>query len=155
MSTGQSISEFLASLEKEKADHASTIKELQAKMAEIDRLIPGIQARLTKSTEAHRPMEAKRLTPPREGQPAMLPFTGLSLRKALLKLLAGRGIGAVMKTAEIVPALSAGGVQSKAQSFASNVSATLSVMQSKHGEVEWTNGGWAITDVGAARAAGT
>ena len=45
MSTNQSVAEFLASLEKEKANSVEIIKKHQQLVAELDALIPGIRAR--------------------------------------------------------------------------------------------------------------
>ena len=79
----------------------------------------------------------------------------MSLRKALLKLLALRGKDTVSATAVITSELLAGGVKSSAESFTSNVSATLSVMKSKHEEVSYAEDGWSITEKGLINASQT
>jgi hypothetical protein len=68
------------------------------------------------------------------------PYANMSVRWAVLKLLASadRPIG----TGDIAKALEAGGVESKGQRFSSIVSAVLSDMKSKKGEVESAEDGY-------------
>ena len=63
------------------------------------------------------------------------PFSGMSVRWAILKLLAEDG-GTPMATGDIAKKLEEGGVKSKGQRFASIVSAVLSDMRNNKGEVE-------------------
>ena len=73
-------------------------------------------------------------------------YSRLSIRRAILYLLAGNAHGATLRRAEIAKSLTDGGMTSNAKSFASNVSAVLSVMVKERQEVEkMENKGYRIT----------
>lgn len=135
MSGEKSVSEFLASLETERESHATAIAEHQRSIAELDRIIPAIRARVDAATEPTRPE-------------IVLPmgiYGGLSIRMALLKHLAMARRG---KTADLVKALLDGGFEVGEADFPSNVSATLSAMRAKRQEVDREGEEWVITQVG-------
>ncbi len=74
-------------------------------------------------------------------------FTGLSVRWAILKLLA-ENADSHPTAAEIAQALVDGGMNSKGKDFGSNVSAVLSDMKNKRSEVANSAGTWALTVTG-------
>jgi hypothetical protein len=74
-------------------------------------------------------------------------FTGMSVRWAILKLLA-ENTGAQPTAAEIAQALVDGGMNSKGKDFGSNVSAVLSDMKNKRSEVVNSAGTWDLTLTG-------
>ncbi len=80
-------------------------------------------------------------------------FDGLSLRKAILIYLLDEPSRA-QETGVISEALQSGGMTTKGQSFTSNVSATLSDMAKKWGEVEKIGTAWKLTVTGLAAAEG-
>ena len=70
-------------------------------------------------------------------------FSGMSTREAI-KIVLQRA-GRALSSADVAQQLIHGGVTSESASFRSNVSATLSVMQSKYHEVQKTPGGWILS----------
>jgi hypothetical protein len=70
-------------------------------------------------------------------------FSRVSLRDAI-KIVLQRASGPML-TNDIAKILEDGGLQSKARDFRSNVSATLSVMQSSHKEVQRLPEGWILS----------
>ena len=102
------------------------VSELRQAIDSLTRYVPGIAAK------------SERLEEMNSGE-----FTGLSTREAI-KIVLQRASGA-LSSAEIAKQLTAGGVKSGSASFRSNVSATLSVMQSKYHEVHKTLSGWILS----------
>lgn len=132
----------LRDLQERRASYLTAINELDAMIAGINRqlqvasaeppLVANQQpipiAKVANSDETHR-------------------FANMSVRWAVLKLLARAG--RPMTTGEIAKTLEAGGVESKGQRFSSIVSAVLSDMKSKKGEVESVeDGGFQLTNQG-------
>ena len=79
-------------------------------------------------------------------------FTGMSYRKAIL-IYMSENPSKAYDTATVSEALQAGGMTTKGLSFTSNVSATLSDMVKKHGELIRTDEGfWKLTSPGYFRA---
>jgi hypothetical protein len=77
-------------------------------------------------------------------------YSNMSVRWAILNLLAEDAVGP-MPTGKIAEALNAGGLNSKTgKNFSSNVSAILSVMSNTRGEVESTETGFRLTPNGRA-----
>ena len=87
---------------------------------------------------------ASSLGPTETSAPRSRIYAGMSVRWAILYLLAENAIGP-MGRSEIANALEAGGIVSSAQSFASNVSAVLSGMTNERKEVEQVVAGYQIT----------
>jgi hypothetical protein len=77
-------------------------------------------------------------------------YSNMSVRWAILNLLAEDAVGP-MPTGKIAEALNAGGLNSKSgKNFPSNVSAILSVMANTREEVESTENGYRLTPNGRA-----
>lgn len=131
--------------------YREVLADLRARIAEhvmsIEALNGAIQVVL-----ANAPPETAEL----ESLPAAHPgrFVGLSLRKAILKFLSEEPSNAY-DTGLVSQALQEGGMTTNGASFTSNVSATLSDMAKKYGEVERANGtAWKLTSKGYANALG-
>jgi hypothetical protein len=92
-----------------------------------------------------------------ENEPTIGPvgrYVGMGYRKAILLYMADSPDRAY-DTGTVSDALQAGGMTTKGVSFSSNVSATLSDMAKKYGEIEKTQDGlWKLTGAGYAHALG-
>jgi len=129
----------LRDLETKRASYVNAINELDVMIAGIARQIQGLTG-AAPTTASQRPVVADS---PNDSQP----FASMSVRWAILKLLASAG--RPMATGEIAKALEAGGVESKGQRFSSIVSAVLSDMKSKKDEVESVEDGcYRLTEQG-------
>jgi len=125
-------------LETRKITHRAAIEEHKRALEEIDQTIAGIK-RLTTEMNGSRD-SVHVLAGGRR-------FATMSMRWAILHVL-GETQGA-MASSDIADALRAGGANSNAVSFNSNVSAVLSKMKSGKGEVSLTESGkWEMTDIG-------
>jgi hypothetical protein len=130
----------LEDLQKQRNEYRLKINEIEQAMASLHRLIPE---------------DAKPGLPPPAYTNGSKPqvsqangrYGGMSVRWAILNLLSEFAIGP-MTTGEIAIALRAGGITSEAANFAGNVSAVLSVMANKKGEVQTVNNGWTISPIG-------
>jgi hypothetical protein len=76
-------------------------------------------------------------------------YSGMSVRWGVLQYLA-EDVLEPASTAEIANALIDGGMTTKGRDFISNVSAVISVMVNKRGELESTDGKYSLTDNGRA-----
>jgi len=119
----------LRDLQERRANYVNAINELDAMIAGIGRQLQamGVEVPVVASRP---PLAANAYDEVDETEK----YAHMSVRWAILKLLAvaNRPMG----TGEIAKALEAGGVESKGQRFSSIVSAVLSEMKSKKGEVE-------------------
>lgn len=79
--------------------------------------------------------------------PAHLRYANISVRLAVLSLMAEHA-PEPLRTAEIVEALIAGGARQGGQNYSSNVSAVVSDMTKKKGELSVEDGKYTITDHG-------
>lgn len=118
---------------KEAAENALT--EATSKLQELKQTIAGLRSYLPQEFHA---VEPNAPIPSAPGE-----FTLISTRQAI-KLVLERASGP-LKTEQIAQELLNGGAKSSAESFRSNVSATLSVMQSKYHEVSRTPLGWILS----------
>lgn len=107
-------------------DATAKVSELRQAIDSLTRYVPGVAAKCERLEESN------------SGE-----FTGMSTREAI-KIVLQRA-GAELPSAAIAKQLTAGGVKSESASFRSNVSATLSVMQSKYHEVQKTPTGWILS----------
>lgn len=107
-------------------DANAKASELRQAIDSLTRYVPGIAAK------------SERLEEMNSGE-----FTGMSTRQAI-KIVLQRAEGALPSSA-IAAQLTAGGIKSTSASFRSNVSATLSVMQSQYHEVQKTPQGWILS----------
>lgn len=139
--------EYMANLEQYRAVLEDLIKQrnlLEFKIGEIDNAINALK-RLMPADEVAVPKHA-------EPQPVLtgLPgkYTGMGVRWAILNLLAEDAVYPMGSTA-IANALQQGGMTSTAKNFRGNVSAVLSDMNLKRGEVESAPGSrWKISQKG-------
>jgi hypothetical protein len=129
---------------------------LQAEIAEIDGLIKGIKKVTSHEASLFVSSPVEVVSQKKLVLSEMMPhplrnapeFAGMSVRWAILKLLNSRSME--MPAADIAQALIDGGISSgKGKDFVSNVSAVLSDMKNKRGEVTNSTGKWAITNGGA------
>jgi hypothetical protein len=138
MSTpGQSYQIALRDLELRRA---KCKEELQA----VEQAISGLQTLLAR--------DASLLTQIPQGPvevPASGDYAGLSVRWGVLKFLA-EDATEMSSTAEIANALREGGMTSAGRDFVSNVSAVISVMVNKRGELIAHAGTYGLSDAGRA-----
>jgi len=131
--------------------YREVISDLRARIAEhqsaIEALNVAVKVVMDNAPDAAR--EAESLPPARvPGK-----FEGLSMRKGVLALFReAPSVG--LETYQISASLQAGGMTTQGQSFSSNVSATLSDMAKKYGEVEKVGLRWKLTLTGLAAAEG-
>ena len=124
----------LRDLGERRAHHVKAITELDAMIAGIGRQLQAMGGEL--------PLVVSQSTLAASGQPdadESRKFADMSVRWAILKLLARAD--QPRTTGEIAKVLETGGVESKGQRFNSIVSAVLSDMKSKKGEVESVEAG--------------
>jgi hypothetical protein len=115
----------LLALEHQKADYLNQIKDLDGLIAGIARQIQLIEGPLAPSALGAEQMGVR--LPMSADLDA---FRGISVRWGILKFL-GEIASTPMTSGEITRALEAGGMKSKAERFAGNVSAVLSVMKAE------------------------
>jgi len=115
-------------------------EEFKREMEGLEETISGLKKMLSRQQPLFRP-EPRVIT--------NLPgrYAGISVRWAVLSLL-GEDSHGPLPTAKIAEALKAGGITSDSLNFTSNVSAVLSVMTNKRNEVESTESGYQLTDIG-------
>lgn len=118
----------------------------QLKMGEIDRAIAALHHLIPEDAKEALP------TPNYSNVPTTCvvnagKYAGMSVRWAILNLLSEDATGP-MSTGEIADALRHGGITSAGRNFSANVSAVLSDMNNKRGEVISRNDGWGISPSG-------
>jgi hypothetical protein len=139
--------ECMANLEQYRAvleDLFTQRSQLQFKIGEIDAAIGALQ-KLMPAEQIASPKIA-----PTQAELAGMPgkYSGMGVRWAVLNLLAEDAVRP-MRATEIVNALRLGGLTSTGKNFRGNVSAVLSDMNRKRGEVEpGPDGGWKISQKG-------
>lgn len=138
------INSYQDTLRDLKLRHAKCREELQA----IERAIAGLEPLLARDasllTQIPQPVAVEPKQPIASGD-----YAGISVRWGVLKFLAEDAIG-MSSTAEIADALRAGGMTSSGRDFVSNVSAVISVMVNKRGELIAHGGTYGLTDAGRA-----
>jgi hypothetical protein len=134
---------YRAVLAHEQAERERLLAELRLK----DSIIAGLQATLaahepgarawSKPLPFNPPVALPPMGPAEPTVPPHLRFAGISVRWALLSLMAEDPSAASgLRTTEMADALLAGGVRSSGQNFAANVSAVVSDMTRKKKELE-------------------
>lgn len=149
MSIGHSYEEVLGDLEARRQRCADELKMLDGMISNLRQFITlqhpqpnsGVLPLQPRPFTAHNPaLASSGGIPDSSGEKK---YFNMSVRWAILYLLADAS--EPMGRAEIAEALSAGGITSNALSFASNVSAVLSVMAKERDEVEQMESGFRIT----------
>jgi hypothetical protein len=116
--------------------------EFRKEMEGIEETISGLRKMLANQPQA--PLFSEN---PRSDASAVGKYAGLSVRWAILNLLA-EDREAPMPTSAIAEALRIGGITSNSQNFTSNVSAVISDMTNKKLELESTDSGYRLTETG-------
>jgi hypothetical protein len=153
MSIGESYEQVLNDLETRHRRCSEELKMLDGMISNLRQFIA--PQRLPLATPSPQPqlrqVPVGGSAPPRigpaSGPPKQGKYSHMSVRWAILYLLAEHSPEPMGRT-EIAEALRAEGITSNAQSFASNVSAVLSVMAKERAEVEQVETGFQITPHG-------
>lgn len=120
--------------ERKRRSAETLLKETTARTQELTQFLSGLRGYLP---------EIATVKVRTEGATETGEFSGMSTREAI-KIVLQRENRA-LSSADITQFLTEGGVKSESASFRSNVSAILSVMQSKHHEVLKTPQGWILS----------
>jgi hypothetical protein len=134
--------------------YGTVLADLRARVAEHQKQIDSLNTAIQVLTLAAPSSTNGAAVPPENTENVLGRFYGMGYRKAILTFMADDPNKA-HETATISDALQVGGMTTKGQSFSSNVSATLSDMVKKHGELEKTETGlWKLTGKGYSRGLG-
>ena len=120
--------------EKKRQDAELALDEAAGKIQELTQMVSSLRSYLP---------EIASTISPQQGSSTIEEFSSMSTREAI-KIVLQRANRA-LSSSEIANVLTEGGVKSESASFRSNVSATLSVMQSKYQEVIKTPQGWILS----------
>ncbi len=120
--------------ERKRRSAETLLKEATARTQELNQFLRGLRVYLPESATAKVGTEVTTVT----GE-----FSGMSTREAIKIVLQKEN--RALSSADIATFLTEGGVKSESASFRSNVSAILSVMQSRHHEVLKTPQGWILS----------
>ena len=135
------------------ADQQEERDRLAAELHQVDLIIAKLKAKLeVRDTELRSAAKALPFPTPlglgaNPEVPPSLWYAGISVRWAILSLMADHSTEP-MATADIATALKDGGVRSGGQSFVANVSAVVSDMVHKRGELLAAEGKYQITPSG-------
>ena len=136
----------LADQQASREDLLVQVKLVETTIAALKVKLNAYEAENAEAREVQKPLAFP--TPVPQGAPAQTLFAGISVRWAVLHLMAEHATGP-MRSSEIADALQAGGVRSSGLNFAANVSAVISEMRKKDKpELSADDGRFEITDHG-------